>query len=343
LGIEAVMDRYGPARTRATDPAELVIDTPTDIGAACRAMHRSGAQALAGGTDLLRSHRQPSPAPGHFVDLRLIPDLARLVTTPDGIWRIGGAVRLADLEGHAADTTPAGVIAAAVRTIASPQIRLMATVGGNLCQPNQCWFLRNDFSCYKRDGVARPCYAVDGDHRFHHAVMGAHRCQAVTPSDLATVLTALDATAVITGSGGSRAKPIADFYRGPGETVLRASEILTDVRVPAEANGRTSAFVKMSRTGGGFAIASACASLRIEHGAVLDARIVMGALAPTPIRLAPVERALIRARRVNPRQLTEIAGCWTGLAHPLAGNGWKVEAAVGLLSSTLERCLDKRD
>ncbi|CAN5342288.1 hypothetical protein BH09ACT8_BH09ACT8_32590 [soil metagenome] len=85
------------------------------------------------------------------------------------------------------------VIAAAVESIASPQIRNVATIVGNLLQEKRCWFFRNGFACYKRNGVTSPCYAVMGDHRFQLAVIDGHRCQAVTPSDLATVFTALDA------------------------------------------------------------------------------------------------------------------------------------------------------
>ena len=121
--------------------------------------------------------------------------------TTSAAWRIGGAIRLHRLE-HGDGTPAQRLVAETVRTIASPQIRAMATVAGNLCQEKRCWFYRNDFACFKRGGWTCPCYAVNGDHRYHHAVAGAHRCQAVTPSDLATTLVALDAEAIVHGRQG---------------------------------------------------------------------------------------------------------------------------------------------
>jgi CO/xanthine dehydrogenase Mo-binding subunit/CO/xanthine dehydrogenase FAD-binding subunit len=342
LGVAALAEHFGAA-TRPSTPVPIhTIDTPVDIDVAVQAMSDNGARPLCGGTDLLPAARQGLTNTGHLIDLMQIPALDQTHVSDDGTWRIGATVRLAALERHISDATPAGVIAAAVRTIASAQIREMATVAGNLCQQNRCWFYRNDFACYKRGGFTRPCYAIDGDHRFHHAVMGAHRCQAVTPSDLATVLTALDATIVTTTPGGGRLLPIARLYRGPGETVLHGDELLTEVRVPVEAHRRRSAFGKLNLTSGGFAIVSACASLRLERGVVRDARIVMGALAPTPVRLPSVERALMGWPRSR-RSLVEIAELWKSGAHPLPRNGWKVDAAAGLLLTTLEQCLETTD
>src|SRR5690606_34890447 len=126
-------------------------------------------------------------------------------------------------------------VADAVESIASAQIRAVATVGGNLAQAKRCWFFRNGFDCYKRGGVTCPCYAVQGDHRFYHAAIGGHRCQAVTPSDLATVFTALDAQVVLAGPKGHRTVAIGDFYPGPGETFLRAGGMGTPVPGPAAA------------------------------------------------------------------------------------------------------------
>ncbi|HEY1488911.1 MAG TPA: FAD binding domain-containing protein, partial [Micromonosporaceae bacterium] len=342
MGIRAALDRFGTARTapRGLTPIRG-FERPTTLDAAATAMSHAGARPLAGGTDLLPAIGQGVAAPEEFVDVTSIPVLAENVRLSDGGWQIGAGVRLADLAHHDEDTTPAGVIADAVRRIASPQIREMATLGGNLCQQNRCWFFRNDFPCYKRSGWSHPCYAVQGDHRFYHAVAEAHRCQAVTPSDLATVLTALDATAITRAAGGTRRIPLAEFYRGPGETVLRADELLTAVTVPAEAATRTSGFGKLNAYAGDFAIVSTCVSLRMAGGTVRDARVVMGAVAPTPLRLTGVERALVRSP-LDRRSIATIADAWKHRTHPLARNGWKVDAAAGLLQSTLEQCLELR-
>jgi CO/xanthine dehydrogenase FAD-binding subunit len=217
----------------------------------------------------------------------------------------------------------------------------MATVAGNLCQRNRCWFFRSGFDCYKRGGPTCPCYAVEGDHRFYHAVAGAHRCQAVTPSDLATTLTALDATVLVAGPGGRRAMPIGEFFTGPGETVLKREELVTGVIVPATARARASRYQKLNLWEGDFAVVSACASLSVAgDGTVDDARLVLGAVAPTPLRLRRLERRL-RGMRVDDRDgLTAICDSWASAAHPLARNEWKVGAASALLRRTIEGCGD---
>src|SRR5205814_8439287 len=137
------------------------------------------------------------------------------------------------------------------RGVASPQIRAVATVGGNLVQAKRCWFFRNGFDCYKRGGATCPCYAVQGDHRFYHAALGAHRCQAVTPSDLATALVALDADVAIRGASGARVVPMASFYTGPGETVLREAELVASGRLGRDALDRLAALEPLGRGRGG--------------------------------------------------------------------------------------------
>jgi CO/xanthine dehydrogenase Mo-binding subunit/CO/xanthine dehydrogenase FAD-binding subunit len=339
LGAQTLLHRFGTRLARPTEPAEVrAVRAPEDLAAAAAALREPGARPLSGGTDLLPAAQQGVSGLGVLVDVTVVPELGRMRVEPDGRWRIGGAVRLAELERDDQDASPVGLVAQAVRTIASPQIRQMATVAGNLCQQNRCWFFRNDFPCYKRGGPTCPCYAVDGDHRFFHAAMDAHRCQAVTPSDLATAFAALDAAAVVARAGSSRRVPVAELYRGPGETVLRHGELLAEVDVPARAGERRSAFEKLSLWSGDFAVVSACSSLEVTAGRVVDARVVVGALAPTPVRLHGVERALAGARPAR-RRLEEIAWSWTDRTHPLDHNAWKVEAAAGLVLRTLERCL----
>jgi CO/xanthine dehydrogenase Mo-binding subunit/CO/xanthine dehydrogenase FAD-binding subunit len=340
LGVRTILDRFGTRLARHQQPAEIhAIRTPTDLAAATAALRDPGARPLSGGTDLLVAAQQGITHFTTVVDLTMLPGLGQLSVTPDGIWRIGAEVYLSSLERANPDSTPAGVLAAAVRTIASPQIRAMATVAGNLCQQNRCWFYRNDFPCYKRGGATCPCYAIDGDHRFYHAALGAHRCQAVTPSDLATVFAALDAVVVAAGDGVTRRIPIMSFYRGPGETVLRRGQFITAVEVPSSAAGAFSAFEKLSMWTGDFSVVSACSSLTMAADRIIEARVVVGSLAPKPVRLKKVERALVGSRPASRDQLMEVASSWTEQAHPLLGNGWKVDAAAGLVFRTLERCL----
>ncbi len=232
------------------------------------------------------------------------------------------------------------MIAEAAAAIASVQIRETATVAGNLCQANRCWFFRSGFVCYKRGGITCPCYAITGDHRYFHAVLGARRCQAVTPSDLAAVFTALDGVALIRSSADRRHVPLARLYSGPGETVLRDGEIIESVAIPETGRQRFSSFEKMVLTEGGFAVVSACVSVSCaSDGTVTEARIVLGGVANTPYRARAVERAVIGA----PLNMAErMSDAWTGEAHPLRCNGWKVEAASRVLARAFESVAERR-
>ncbi|MGH2985582.1 MAG: FAD binding domain-containing protein, partial [Solirubrobacterales bacterium] len=240
-----------------------------------------------------------------------------------------------------AERAPIEALRETAARIASPQVREMATVAGNLCQRNRCWFFRSGFDCYKRGGPTCPCYAVNGDHRFYHAVAHAHRCQAVTPSDLATTLTALDATLTISGPNGRRSVPIGDFFTGPGETVLKRDELLTAVILPPAACRRPARFEKLNLWEGDFAVASACASLSVaDDGTVEDASLVLGAVAPTPLRLERLERRLVGIRIDAADELAALCDSWASQAHPLARNEWKVDAASALLRRSIEGCGD---
>lgn len=197
--------------------------------------------------------------------------------------------------------------------------------------------------CYKRGGVTCPCYAVEGDHRFYHAAVDAHRCQAVTPSDLATTFAALDADLLLRRAGSTRTVPVTEFYRGPGETVLADGEVVAEVVVPAAARRRVSVFEKLDLFTGDFAVVSACVSLGFAgDGGIDDARVFVGSIAPIPLRLPEVERALVRRRPVRAADVEIIAASWLERAHPLRDNEWKLDAAAGLVQRGIERALEAR-
>ncbi len=172
---------------------------------------------------------------------------------------------------------------------------------------------------------------MQGDHRFYHAAIDAHRCQAVTPSDLATVFVALDAEVFVEGRGGERVVAVSDFYTGPGETVLAEGELVTKVRIPRASLERRAAFEKLGLWQGDFAVVSAAVAARIDDaGRWRDVRVVLGAVAPVPWRARATERALEgRAataedlHRALDRELDHEG-------HPLARNAWKLDAALGL-------------
>lgn len=343
-GLHRLLDRIGTRWAKVADatPATEIV-RPTDEAAAVAALAKAGSRPVGGGTDLVPAQRRGKQALGALVDLTLIPSMGQIRETEQAT-RIGGAVRLATLaQADGADW--AGVLGATVRQIASPQVREMATVAGNLCQEKRCWFYRNDFTCYKRGGVTCPCYAVDGDHRFHHAVAGAHRCQAVTPSDLATTLLALDARVAISGPRGERTIEIGDLYRGPGETTLRDGELIVEVVVPKRGPAVRYAFEKLDLYTGDFAIVSAAVAIeRGDGGGVRDARLVLGAVAPVPLRLPELERRLVAGGAPKTMsQVRSLTADWGTKAHPLRRNEWKVDAAAGVLAKALGRALELDD
>jgi CO/xanthine dehydrogenase Mo-binding subunit/CO/xanthine dehydrogenase FAD-binding subunit len=330
LGLHWVLHRVGARLGRRVGPGPAVPTTPdlyrpaTIADASARAA--SGAVLLGGATDVITETRLRPRPPIEFVAVAAIAGLRDITELDDGSLSIGAAVTLAELSETLSRLGQLSAVTRAIESIASPQIRNAATVAGNLVQAKRCWFFRNGFACYKRSGPANPCYAVLGDHRFQHAAIGGHRCQAVTPSDLGTVLHAYDAEVIVATGDKRRTVPIGQFYTGPGETVLRNLDVVVAVVIPASARARMAAFEKLALTGGDFAIVSATVSaLPDGKGAWSDTRVVLGAMAPTPLRMPRVERSL-RAdmtvqdvRELVDRELDRIA-------HPLPRNEWKLDA-----------------
>lgn len=318
---------FAPPLERIAEPTRL---------AEAHAMLDAGGTALGGGTDLQLLRRQGIVPATKMVSTGRIAELGMIEALPDGRIEIGAAVKLAALATALRSRIP--VVAQTIDTIAGAQIRELATVGGNLAQAKRCWFYRNGFGCYKRLGGLAPCYAINGDHRFYHAPIGAHRCQATTPSDLATTLASLDAEVVIASQGGERVVPVEAFYTGPGETVLAGNEIVRSVRLPAQAAGRTGWFAKLRLWEGDFAIASVAFTASFEAGSkrMTNPALVFGGLAPTPWRARMTERALAggvphaKALRAILDQELDAE------AHPLQRNGWKLDAAAGLAEQAFE-------
>ena len=338
--------RRGRAGAGPAEPQATAVERPATVRDAvgAHALEKGRADYIAGGTDLLVARQQGLRSPVRLIDTTSIAELRRLDETPDGALRVGASVTLEELRRRmSGPQAPPGdaMLAGLLDDLATPQIRELATVGGNLLQEKRCAFYRNGFDCYKRGGWTCPCYAVLGDNRFHHAVVGGHRCQAVTPSDLATGLLALDAAArsVPPGSKPPRRRAIDELYAGPGEPDLASGELLTVLEVPAAARARPAAFEKLRLYAGDFAVCSAAVSLALDADGdtIAGARVSLGAVAPKPYRAERSERRLVGARLSDPAALKEASWEWTDDAHPLVGNSWKVEAACGLLRRALDR------
>lgn len=344
VGLHSLLHRYGTrlARRFPERPVEAIV-LPDDADSILEEMRDSKEAALvAGNTDLSLQRRQHLCSPVRLIAVSEAAELRRIERTRAGDVRIGAGATLSQLIAELGDEIPA--MADAASSIASEQVRNVATLGGNLAQAKRCWFFRNGFDCYKRGGPTCPCYAVLGDHRFHHAIVGAHRCQAVTPSDLATVLVALDATLTLRSAAGQRDVSAAELYSGPGEIDFSGGEMIAAATIGAAAAARLSSFRKLALWEGDFAMVSAAVSAAVAPDRRWrDMRIVLGAIAATPHRMRAAERSL-EGREVDAATLRgAVAGELERVAHPLANNGWKIRAAGGVAAQAAELLLARAE
>ncbi len=302
----------------------------------------SCARPIAGGTDLLAEMKEGVVEPAMLVNLASLESLHGIEHAGDGL-SIGAMTTLAELENDEFIARDYPALAQAVAAVATPQIRNVGTVGGNLCQRPRCWYYRSTlFDCLKKGGET--CFAVDGESKYH-AILGGVDCYIVHPSDLAPVLVALDATATIAGQNGIRTLPMEEFFVGPdqnieAETALQTGEILTNVFVPKPTLGQRSVYLKArERQTQEFALASVAASLQVSAGIVERASLVLGGVAPTPWRASHSEEAL-RGAAVAEVDVGMVGRLAVQGAKPLRDNQYKVRLAASLVSRAVEMLLD---
>jgi xanthine dehydrogenase YagS FAD-binding subunit len=315
---------------RAVDPA----------GAIATVAAESGAAFLAGGTELVNWLKDGLQTPSLLVDLNALP-LAAVEVRPAGV-RIGALARMSDVAQLPAIRDGYPVLSEALLAGASPQLRNAATIGGNLMQRTRCPYFRDvTFACNRR----RPgsgCAAIGGVNRWHAIFGGSPHCIAVHPSDLAVALLALDAVVHTQGPAGTRAIPIADFHRLPGdaperETALEHGELIVAVEVPATPFAGRSQYRKVrDRASYEFALVSAAIALDLADGTVRAARIALGGVAPKPWRAHAAEAALV-GRPLDAAALDAAAAAAVADAQPTADNAFKVDLARRTLRSTLAR------
>ncbi|NSX03895.1 FAD binding domain-containing protein [Cupriavidus gilardii] len=291
-----------------------------------------GARFVAGGTNLLDLIKAGVERPQRLVDVGRLP-LASIDALPDGSIRIGAMAGNADAADHPLIRTHYPLLQAALLAGASPQLRNMATIGGNLMQRTRChYFYDIGFgACNKRD-PGSGCAARDGVQR-QHAILGAsEHCIATHPSDMCVALLALDATVIAQGAGGERRIPLEDFHRLPGDTPERDTnlgpgELIVAVELPPSRWGSHCHYLKVrDRASYAFALVSVAAALELDGGIVRAARIVLGGVAHKPWRVQQAEDSLL-GRPLDEAALRQAAALSMGGARPYAGNAFKVELA----------------
>jgi len=250
--------------------------------------------ALAGGNDSLDWFKDRVKRPQTVVDLSGLTELRGVRELPDGGIEIGALTTLTEVENHPLIRERYGVLATAASRVASPQIRNVGTLGGNLCQDTRCWYYRYGVDCYRAGGNS--CYAdsPQGQNR-EHCLFGASRCVAVSPSDTAPALVVLDARMVVRNAGGEREVPAGDFFIGPDidierMTILEPGDLLTAVRIPADWAGTRFYFEKVAdRNTWDFALVSIAAAMVVNGETIERIRIAAGGVQCVPRRLDVVE------------------------------------------------------
>ena len=310
---------------------------PTDVESALDLLREHGrdAWALAGGYDSFDWFKNRGKQPTVVVDLEGLDELKGVRETGDGI-EIGAMTSLTDVENDPVVRERYGLLAEAVSVVASPQIRNAGTLGGNLCQDTRCWYYRYGMPCYRAGGNVCYAGAPDAMNR-EHALFGADRCVAVTPSDSAPALVALDAEMVVRNTGGDRVIPAGEFFMPPGVditrmTVLDPGDLLTAVRIPARWADARFQFEKVAdRKTWDFPLVNVAAAFRVADGRIADSRIVLGAVQCIPRRLTDVEN-LIRGRVPNETTADEAGELATQGARPLDYNHFKIPLVKNLVA-----------
>jgi xanthine dehydrogenase YagS FAD-binding subunit len=290
----------------------------------------------AGGIDLIDHLKEYLEAPPRIVDLKGVPGLADIKVESDGTLRIGPLVKLADVANDERIKKTHAALATAAGEAASPQVRNVATIGGNVLQRPRCWYYRlEEYKCLKKGGDV--CYAVGGENRYH-VIFGGGPSYATHPSNAAVALVALGAQFLFDGPKGVRTVAASEFFQPPSknplvENSLAVGEVLTEIRVPS-AMGRSIYDEVRERQAFDWPLVSMAATVRLDGGLVKDARVVLGAVAPIPWRSNRAEAALL-GKPLNDATLQEAARAAIVGAAPLSDNGYK----VGLVQTLVRRTL----
>jgi len=306
-------------------------------------MYGSQAKILAGGTELLnmmkdRIEGPTQPLPKILINVKKIPELKTVSLSNDGHLSIGAATTLSEIADNKIIKEKYTVIREASNSVATKQIRTLATVGGNLCQRPWCWYFRHPyFICFKKGG--KLCYAVAGDHRHHFSVMNLGVCIAGHPSDLAPALMALDASLEIASQKGRRQITLPQFYvdgREKHDTVLQNDELIVRIIVPPVAEKTSMAFVKSRLRGTwDFSMVNAAVVLEFEGRECSKARIAMGGISPYPFRLYQAEKLLEGSSVIDVGVIRELVKNVFKKAKPLAMTAEKIRISSATLFEAL--------
>ena len=319
-------------------------DRPADVAAAVRGKTDTRTKFIAGGTNLVDLMKYNVEKPDKLVDINRLP-LRTIGAAPDGGLRIGALVTNSNT---AYDETVAKrypLLVHAILSGASPQLRNAATTGGNLLQRTRCYYFYDaDTPCNKRE-PGTGCPAKTGINRIHAILGTSEHCIATHPSDMCVAMAALEARINVTGPGGDRVIPIAEFHRLPGDhpeidTTLKADEIITGVDLPNEDFSQNFTYLKLrDRASYAFALVSVAIGLQMEGGTIKTARIALGGVAHKPWRNREAE-ALLQGKAPSHEAFAAAADLILAEARGFAHNAFKIPLAKRAIVRALKQAAD---
>lgn len=296
---------------------------------------------MSGGQDLLTSMKAYIIRPPRVVNLKTIQGLDKIEVDANGGLKLGALATITQVEEHADVRAKFPGLAEAAASIATPQIRNLGTVGGNLCQRPRCWYFRlENYNCRKKGGTE--CFAKGGENKYN-AIFGGGKSNYVHPSDLAPMLVALEATVTIGGPDGFRSIPLQEFFVTPAitvrrENVLKDGEIVTQLQIPASNLGQRSTYIKFKeRDSLDFAIAAVAAAVDLAPDkTVKRARLVLGGVGTIPWHV-PAAEEFLAGKKLTDDVNAQAAKIALDGAKPMEQNAYKIPLTQTLVRRALSR------
>ncbi len=295
-----------------------------------------GGKYLAGGIDLLGEMKEYIASPPRVVNIKRLPKTREIAQVPDGSFQIGANATVVEIASHAGIKSALPGLSEAASEVGSPQIRAVATLGGNLAQHSRCWYYRQrDLVCLKRGG--NTCYARDGQNKYH-AIFSGNPCISPVVSNLAIALSALGAKALVWREGAeikmSMPELYADAWQNPlAQNSLKPADLITGIEIPAPAG--KSAYLQVSeKSDFDWALVSCAAAGKIADGKISGARIFLGAVAPVPFEVPEANQSL-EGKVLDDAAASAAADILLKKATPATQNGYKIAIARALIRRTL--------
>jgi len=293
---------------------------------------------FAGGTDVLGLIKNDIISPSEVINLKSIPGLNKIEYTDGAGLKIGALTTISEIAEHPVIMKEFTVLSEAAKEVASPQLRNVGTIGGNVCQGPRCWYYREEFDCIRKGGEI--CYAIGGENKYH-CVVGGGPCYIVHPSDLAVALVALNAEFTITNGKDLNNVPANKFFVLPEqnslqENILKPGEILTEIFIPEPPSNASSSYIKFTeRNVWDFAIVSVAAVVNKNGNKINSANIVFGGVAPIPWIDGDLN-SMLSGMELSDKSIESVAATALMDAEPMEKNDYKIPLARNLVKKVLK-------